>query len=120
MIRKTNLKKTLTKDMYFYGSMMDVHAKSQIDLNELIKMQLCFWANPNKCSCGHEWSVFDLMNEAIEKTAHDWDFFRQQKFFEFPESFVEATSDLNCPKCNTINKDIRLMYNYGGLIYGAC
>ena len=115
------ISKTPIEKMPFYSSMMKVHSSANIDTRTLLWFQIGFNADPNSCKCGqHEWSIYDLMIEAVNLGGHDWAFFSDPKFAQEPKLFLSAIADLTCPECGNKSEDVRLRYNYGGYIYEAC
>jgi len=113
-----NRKRTPVKDMPFYPAMKHVQSNTGLDTWTLLLFQIGFKARPISCECGnHEWSVYDLMAEAILRGQHEWEFYKNPELTQEPDAFFSGTEDITCPKCARVSKDVNLQYHYGGYIY---
>ena len=62
----------------FHKSMQIVKKNTGLSDDELLLNNTGFRAKPRRCaSCGHEWSVFDIVINAVRQKEHDWNFFKQ-------------------------------------------
>ena len=98
------------ENMSFYESLSYVQQKTGIDMEELLTNQIGFKASPTHCLCGHEWSVFDIVIEAVNRSNHPWEFFREHLTGGFG-GFFSNTFDLTC-KCGITTKDVQTLYKY--------
>jgi len=110
-------KKIPIKDMPFYSSMERVQSNTKLDTGTLLQFQIGFKAGPSSCECGHEWSAFDLMEEAIGHKQHGWEFYKNPELTQTPDAFFRGTEDIKCPKCGKLSTNVVFTYHYGGYIY---
>jgi hypothetical protein len=105
-------KRLSVEQMPFYKSMNKVQDALKLDHDALILWQLGFKASPASCSCGHEWSAFDLMLEAVNTGYHSWDFYKTNSNKHAPLGFRSSSALLTCPECGTKSTKLQLNYNY--------
>lgn len=103
-------------EMPFYGSLVRARAATGLDTATLLQSQVGFAANPTSCKCGdHEWSVYDMMGESVDRGAHAWAFYSHRDYSKL-DTFFSSQEQLTCPSCNT-KSEVALRYPYGGHIY---
>ena len=98
------------QELPFYRSMKIVQTNTGLSDDELLSNNSGFRAMPRRCGCGHEWSVFDIVINAVEKKEHDWSFFQNALVGEFSGFFYRKT-DLRC-HCGVTSKDVGVYYRY--------
>jgi hypothetical protein len=96
--------------MSFYPSLKIVHDNTGIEMEELLSNQLGFKANPSSCLCGHEWNMFDLVIEAVNKSGHGWSFFNTHLIGKFG-GFFYREFDMTC-RCGITTKNVGMLYKY--------
>lgn len=97
-------------ELPFFRSMKIVQDNTGLTEDELLSCNSGFRALPRRCGCGHEWSVFDIVINAVQQEEHDWSFFRSTLVGEFGGFFFRRT-DLTC-HCGVTSKDIGVLYKY--------
>jgi hypothetical protein len=111
-------KKIPITDMPFYQAMKHVQSNTDLDTWTLLQFQIGFKANPGSCACGnHEWSVYDLITEAVRRGQHEWGFYKNSELTQEPDAFFSGTEDITCPNCGEVSKSLNVQYHYGGYIY---
>ncbi len=96
--------------LWFYKSMSIVKENTGLSDEELLVSQVGFKASPSNCLCGHEWSAFDIIIEAINSKNHDWDFFKKSLVGE-PGGFFYRKMNLTCT-CGIKTENIEVIYKY--------
>ena len=99
-------------DMPFYRSMKIVQDNTGHTDSQLLLNNVGFKAIPERCGCGHEWSAFDLIVDAVETEKHDWDFFKEVLAGDFV-GFFHRKADLTC-YCGITTERIDVIYYYPG------
>lgn len=100
-------------ELPFYRSMEVVQENTGLQRDQLLLNNAGFKAIPEACVCGHEWSVFDIVINAIDQEEHDWAFFTKALAGETGRFFYRKT-DLTCP-CGITSVDVSVLYNYSSL-----
>ena len=60
----------------FYPSLKFASENTGIDMYDILVYNSGFRAQPAECICGHEWNAYDLIIESVNRSRHDWNFFR--------------------------------------------
>lgn len=94
----------------FYKSMRIVQKNTGLSDDELLLNNAGFRADPRRCGCGHEWSAFDIVINAVKQKKHKWDFFKKALVGE-TGGFFYRKMNLTC-HCQVTTTGVGVYYRY--------